>query len=134
MLRPANKPALADAIWGLLPSESMEPISQRQYILDGGCLLHKIPWQHGTTYTDICKHYVDYVTRHYRYATTIYDGYLQELSAKDSSHQRRTGGRTVLTVDFTKDMVMKKEGEKKEEIMFKKKIMVKKRRILSKQN
>ena len=64
----------------------MEPIGQRQYILDGGSLLHKIPWQHGTTYTDVCKQYVDYVPRYYGPATLIFDGYLQELSTKDSAH------------------------------------------------
>ena len=73
--------------------------------------MHKIPWQHGTTYTDICKQYVDHVTRHYGHATIIFDGYLQELFTKDSAHQRRTGGRTGLTVDFTRDMVMKLKKE-----------------------
>ena len=30
---------------------------------------------------------------------------------KDSAHQRRTGGRTGLTVDFTSDMAMKSKKE-----------------------
>lgn len=111
VLRPANKPALADAIWGLQPSEGIGPTGQRQYILDGGSLLHRIPWQRGTTYNDICKQYTNYVTKHYGHAIIIFDGYLQELSTKDGAHQHRTGGRTGLTVDFTKDMVMKIKKE-----------------------
>ena len=111
VLRPANKPALADAIWALVPAEVVGPTGKSQYILDGGSLLHRIPWQRGTTYNDICQQYTNSVTRHYGYAIIVFDGYLEELSTKDSAHQRRTGGRTGLTVDFASDMVMKSKKE-----------------------
>ena len=52
-MRPANKPALADAIWGLMPKDVVEPTGQSQYVLDGESLVHRIPWQRGTTYTGI---------------------------------------------------------------------------------
>ena len=32
VLRPANKPALADAIWSLLPSDGIKPSGQRQHV------------------------------------------------------------------------------------------------------
>ena len=112
VLRPANKPALADAIWALMPAEVVGPTGKSQYILDGGSLLHRIPWQRGTTYKDICQQYTNYVTRpYYGHAIIVFDGYSEELSTKDSAHQRQTGGQTGLTVDFTSDMVMKSKKE-----------------------
>jgi 5'-3' exonuclease len=107
----ANKPALADAIWALMPSEIIPPTGQSQYVLDGGYLLHRIPWQRGTTYNDICSQYTNYVTRKYEHAIIAFDGYKEELSTKDSAHRRRTGGRAGPTVDFTSDMVMKSKKE-----------------------
>ena len=41
MMLPANKPALADAIWSSLSIEAKRgPTSDGHYILDGGALLH----------------------------------------------------------------------------------------------
>ena len=39
--RPANKHALADAIWSLIPSNAVRPTGQRQYKFDGGFLVHR---------------------------------------------------------------------------------------------
>ena len=44
MLLKPQKPALADAIWAKLPSDATGPKSEVQYVLDGGALLHRIPW------------------------------------------------------------------------------------------
>ena len=41
----------------------------------------------------------------------MFDGYQEELSTKYGAHERRTGGRTGPTVDFTRDMVMKSKKE-----------------------
>ena len=41
----------------------------------------------------------------------MFDGYQEELSTKYGAHERRTGGRTGPTVDFTRDMVMKCKKE-----------------------
>ena len=61
-MRPANKHALADAIWALMPKYVVGPTGQSQYVLDGGSLVHRIPWQRVTTYNDICRLYTNYVT------------------------------------------------------------------------
>ena len=106
-MRPANKPALADAIWVLMPKDVVEPTGQSQYVLDGGSLVHRIPWQRGTTYNDICRQYTNYVTRRYGHVIIVFDGYQEELSTKDGAHERRTCGRAGPTVDFTRNMVMK---------------------------
>ena len=48
-MRSANKPALADAIWALMPKYVVGPTGQGQYVLDGGSLVHRIPWQRSRT-------------------------------------------------------------------------------------
>ena len=50
VMRRANKPTLADAIWVLMPTDVVEPTRQSQYVLNGVSLVHRIPWQRGTTY------------------------------------------------------------------------------------
>ena len=106
VMRPANKPALADSTRALMPKDVVGPTEQSQYVLDGGSLMHRIPWQRGTTYNGtchcrlyICRLYTNYVTRRYGHATIVFEGYQEELSTKDGAHERRT-------VDFTRDMVM----------------------------
>ncbi len=62
LLRQPQKPVLADAIWALtadLPGIT----GQVQYVLDGGALVHRIPWTCGSTYNDIGRLYTEYVTR-----------------------------------------------------------------------
>ena len=105
------KPALADDIWAFMPKDVVGPTRQSQYASDGGSLVHRIPWQRGTTYNDICRLYIDYVTRRYGHAIIVFDGYQEELSTKYGAHERRTGGRTGPTVDFTRNMAMKSKKE-----------------------
>ena len=57
------KPALADAIWALMPKDVVGPTGQSQYVLDVGSLVHRIPWQRGITYNDICRLSTNYATR-----------------------------------------------------------------------
>ena len=87
------------------------PTGQCQYVLDGGSLVHRLQWQRGTTYNDICMQYTNYVTRKYGHAFIVFDWYQEGLSTKDGTHERRTGGRAGPTVDFTRYMVMKSKQE-----------------------
>jgi len=73
VMRPANEPALKDTLRTLKPEEVAEPIDDSQYVLDGGSLLHGIPWSSGTTYNHICRHYTDYITRKYGRAVIMFD-------------------------------------------------------------
>ena len=68
IMKAANKPALADAIWALMPRFVQGPSENDVYVVDGGSLLHRIPWQKGSTYNIICQKYTDYVIQHYRRA------------------------------------------------------------------
>ena len=111
MLFQPQKPVLADAIWAKLPSDPAGPTGEVQYVLDGGVLLHRIPWPRGfPTYRDICDLYCNYVTRKYSAAIVVFDGYTSS-STKDMTQQRRAGGKTGTTVTFSDDMkvTMKKD-------------------------
>ena len=64
LLRPSEKPVLADAIWALLTPNLIRIIGQDQYVLDGGELGQRIQWAHGSTYNYICMLCTEYVTRY----------------------------------------------------------------------
>jgi len=112
LLREADKPAFADAIWNLCKLDVPAEISNNsiKYALDGGALLQRIPWSCGSTYRDICHQYTEYVTRKYGDATIIFDGD-EKANTNDVTHQRRSKGNAGTTVTFTVDMpiTMKKE-------------------------
>ena len=111
MLLKPQKPALADAIWAKLPSDPTGPNGEVQYMLDGGALLHRIPWSKGfPTYKEISEMYCQYVMQKYGAAILIFDGY-NRSSTKDMTHQRRTDGKAATTITFSDDMklTMKKD-------------------------
>ena len=57
-------------------------LGQLDKALDGGSLVHRIPWQRGITYNDICRLYTNYVIIRYGHAIIVFDGYQEELSTK----------------------------------------------------
>ena len=61
-----------------------------RHVLDGGSLLHRVPWQLGTRYGEIAKSYADFAIRHYGPATTVvFYGYDEGPSIEDNTQQRR---------------------------------------------
>jgi 5'-3' exonuclease len=106
----AVKAQLADAIWSEVPYNPA-PCQNITYVLDGGALLHRIPWQLGETYDKILQDYTRYVTKHYGQAVVVFDGYEAGPSTKDSTHQRRVEceGRKVTFHLSTKLQLKKKE-------------------------
>ncbi|KAK3747021.1 hypothetical protein QZH41_001488 [Actinostola sp. cb2023] len=109
--RQANKPALADAIWTIVKNDQIGPEGNVHYVLDGGALLHRIPWPRGMTYDAICNMYVEYVIRRYGQGTIVFDGYQDGPSTNDATHQRRTGAYAGPTVNFASDMVLKSKKD-----------------------
>ena len=105
MLRQPQKPALADALWTkLTPEAKTQPKGNVQYVLDGGALLHRVPWPRGSpTYKVVCELYCTYVERKYGKAIVVFDGY-NEMSAKAMTQQRRASGKAASTVTFTENM------------------------------
>ena len=58
LMREADKPALADAIWNTAKATEMPKPSNREemnYVLDGGALIQRLPWSH-------MPHLIPYVT------------------------------------------------------------------------
>ena len=91
--REAKKPALANAIWELTSSVQSGPqSSDLQYLLDGGALLHRLPWEKGHTFDEICVQYCRYVTSRYGKASIVFNGYDNGPSIKDATYRRRAGG------------------------------------------
>ena len=103
--RLAHKASLADALWKLMPPAMSMPTEDIQYVLDGGALLHRIPWSRGSTYDDICQQYSRYVIHHYGQPTVVFDGYVHGPSTKDMTQRRRAGSYRGATVHFTSSMV-----------------------------
>ena len=75
-LKQPQKPALADALWAkLTPEAKTQPEGNVQYVLDGGALLHRVPWPRGSpTYKEVCDLYCTYVCRKYGRAIVVFDG------------------------------------------------------------
>src|SRR6185436_646258 len=71
-MRPAHKATLADALWTSEVAASPGPTGDVQYILDGGALLHRIPWTKGATWDSICSQYTNYVARRYGKAVIVF--------------------------------------------------------------
>ena len=74
-----------------------------EFVVDGGLLLHKIPWKKGVTYNDITEDYVQYVQRIGDHMHIVFDGYL-ESNTKDHTHKRRNPLQGF-KIDFTPDMI-----------------------------
>ena len=73
-------------------SFEMSENDETQYVIDGGSLLHRIHWQSGLSFGEICQRYVDSVERKYSKAIVVFDGYASGPDTKDTTHQRRTKG------------------------------------------
>ena len=74
-----------------------------QYVVDGGALVHRVPWTHQATFADILEAYSSYVVKKYGNAVIVFDGY-RGASTKDMTHRRRTKGKKGPTVSVTKEM------------------------------
>ncbi|WAR20763.1 hypothetical protein MAR_014737, partial [Mya arenaria] len=96
-----QKAILADAIWSLGNCSGEESDHQQyQYVLDGGSLIHRLPWTQGATFADICNAYTEYISKQYNQPIVVFDGYMAGPSIKDVAHIRRSHGVTSTNVDF----------------------------------
>ena len=108
--RQADKPVLAGALWNEVKLEQLSQPSQPLYVLDGGALLHRISWKHGTTFSDICSCYVHYVTQKYDRCIVAFDGYCDGPSVKDAAHLRRGSTNAVAVhCDLLSTFTVKKD-------------------------
>ena len=77
VMREPQKSTLAEALWilGDCSSEYVVSTTDVQYVLDGGSLLHRIPWPRGATFGKIIDMYAKYVRNRYSNAIVVFDGY-----------------------------------------------------------
>ena len=113
VFRKADKPQLAHAIRDNVSDAMLDCVPEStRHVLDGGLLLHRVPWQLGTRYGEIATFYADFAIRHYGPATTVvFDGYEEGPSIKDTTHQRR-GRNMHPVVSFTAETEL--SGKKEE--------------------
>ena len=108
LLRKADKASLAKAIKKHFNdvNENCSLVNDTPdcyyYVLDGGSLIHRIPWKKSLTYGEIINSYKDLVLRSYNKCTVVFDGYSNGPSTKDMTHRRR--GASGQAVHFTTDM------------------------------
>ena len=100
LLHEAQKSTLADSIWSSANQKTASLPDKAQFVQDGGALLHRIPWQRGSTVVDS---YTDFVTKNYGEVVVVFDGY-EEFSTKDMTHRCRSKGKKGVGVSFTLDM------------------------------
>ena len=79
IMRKPDKTQLAKAIDDYAGSLSDEAVTNEvpqteSYVLDGGSLMHRVPWTKGSTYGAIADSYVDFTLRNYGMATVVFDG------------------------------------------------------------
>ena len=108
--RQASKSTLAEYLWSSAKEETTLPNENIHFVLDGGSLLHKLPWQRGSTYNQLAEMYVEFVARKYKNATIVSDGYSTQQTTKAAAHVRRHG--TSVQVNFTGDMILQDVREK----------------------
>ena len=106
--RVAQKSQLADAMWKLGdcgPDLEIQTTESVSYVIDGGSLLQKIPWQKNGTFGTICEQYYQYLSQKYSNTsvTVVFDGYINGPSTKDITHVRRNLGVVGTSVRFTID-------------------------------
>ena len=70
LLREADKAKFADALVLAAPPESELDVvvetSDSEYVVDGGSLLHRIPWKRSDTFAAIGQTYAEYILRMYK--------------------------------------------------------------------
>ena len=106
-----NKVVLADYLCKSMKEEQRNPSGDVQYVLDGGALLHLVPWPRGSTYESVSHLYVMYVTQKYGGAAIVFDGYNDDPTTKDATHLRRTGDCVGVTAHSASGVMIKSKKD-----------------------
>lgn len=102
---------LGEAIWRTGDCHAEElPTTNLLNVIDGGSLLHWIPWSKGETFSQICSKYVDHVKRRFQNPIIVMDGYIG-TSTKDMTHMRRSKGIQTNTITFTENIPLRIKKE-----------------------
>ena len=80
------KSPLADTLWTAANLDAASIPDNVRYVLDGGALLHRIPWSRGASYESILENYSKSVATNYGKAVVGFDGY-KGFTTKDMTHK-----------------------------------------------
>ena len=61
LLHEAQKSTLADTLWTTANPNAASIPDNVRYVLDGGALLHRIPWSRGASYESILEHNILFI-------------------------------------------------------------------------
>ena len=104
ILRKGNKSTLGNILKTKSSIHSELP-DDACFVLDGGHLLHVVPWPADGTYRDVCLTYISYVEHHYGQNTTVvFDGYSNMHSTKSAEQRRRAALTPSADIIFELDM------------------------------
>ena len=74
IMRKSNKSVLG-SLKSFAPIQDTIP-NNCQFIIDGGHLLHSVPWSQSSNYSGVCKGYIYYVFKHYGSSSIfVFDSY-----------------------------------------------------------
>ena len=105
LLHEAQKSTLADTIWSAVNQNTVSIPDDVRFVLDGGALLHRIPWSQGATYESILETYSKYAATNCGEAVVVYDGY-KEFTTKDMTHKCCLKGKKGVSITFSLDMIL----------------------------
>ena len=99
----AQKSQLAEAMWKLGDCVAVQKFQEdsSSNVIDGGSLIHKIPWKNEGTFETIFEQYYQYLAQKYSNTTVVFDGFTSGPSTKDITHVRRNLGIVGTPVRFT---------------------------------
>lgn len=111
-MRSASKSTLADTIWNLGDCNTECTDIVYSYVVDGGSLMHKIPWTNGLTFGEICQRYIDSVKCYgTNSVVVVFDGYVSSPDTKDAMHLKRNKGIVGTKVTFTETTPFRSKKE-----------------------
>ena len=84
LMREADKPQLANAIWNMGECGEGDIPKDCAFVVDGGSLLHRIPWVQGYSFGMIYEEYCKFVSSNYGKPHIKFDGYNMGPSTKDA--------------------------------------------------
>jgi len=112
-MRKTDKSALAHSLDSLsvnVIQQSPGGMQSNFYILDGGALIHQLPWSACETYGDVIRQYECYVSKKYGKVTIVFDGY-EKPNIKDMEHKLRMkqSSSVIIAFDENSPLIVKKD-------------------------
>ena len=60
-----------------------------QWVIDGGMLIHLIPWKRGSTYQEIFDSYIKFISVRFPQRKIVFDGYLNSSKMEHTLEELR---------------------------------------------